>query len=110
MAWPPAFDLGIEFEGEKREAGSLSYRSWRNAVFVRDSYTCQKCNKEFPENELEAHNIKPFSIAPELQFDIDNGLTLCHECHVKTDSYGRNSKKLKEVSRASTSRTGIFVK
>jgi 5-methylcytosine-specific restriction endonuclease McrA len=91
----PVFDFDIEFEGEKREAGTLSYKSWRKAVFTRDGYTCQECHKEFPAEELEAHHIKPFSIAPELQFDIDNGLTLCHECHVKTDSYGQVVKSLK---------------
>jgi 5-methylcytosine-specific restriction endonuclease McrA len=89
------FDFDIEFEGEKREAGSLSYKKWRNAVFTRDLYICQKCHKQFLAEELEAHHIKPFSIAPELQFDINNGLTLCHDCHVKTDSYGRKKMKIK---------------
>jgi 5-methylcytosine-specific restriction endonuclease McrA len=89
-----SFNFDIEFDGEKRQAGSLSYKNWRNAVFTRDDYTCQKCGKEFPVEILEAHHIKPFSIAPELQFDIDNGLTLCHNCHVKTDSYGRGKNKL----------------
>ncbi|MDR2150111.1 MAG: HNH endonuclease [Spirochaetaceae bacterium] len=91
----PVFDFDIEFEGEKREAGTLSYRKWRNAVFTRDYYTCQKCHREFPKEKLEAHHLKPFSMAPELQFDVDNGLTLCHDCHVKTDTYGRNKQKLK---------------
>ena len=93
----PTFSFDIEFEGEKREAGTLSYRSWRRAVFTRDLYTCQKCHRQFPAEELEAHHIKPFSIAPELQFDTNNGLTLCHHCHVKTDSYGRHSRKPKRA-------------
>jgi 5-methylcytosine-specific restriction endonuclease McrA len=88
----PTFDFDIEFEGEKREAG-LSYRKWRNAVFTRDLFTCQRCHKQFPAKELEAHHIKPFSVAPELQFDVKNGLSLCHDCHVKTDTYGRHVAK-----------------
>jgi 5-methylcytosine-specific restriction endonuclease McrA len=91
----PTFDFDIEFEGEKRQAGTLSYHSWRKAVFRRDLFTCQMCGKQLTENELEAHHIKPFSVAPELQFDLKNGLALCHKCHVKTDSYGRHSRKSK---------------
>jgi 5-methylcytosine-specific restriction endonuclease McrA len=87
----PTFDFDIEFEGEKREAGTMSYRKWRNAVFTRDLFTCQKCHRKFPEKELEAHHIKPFSVAPELQFDVKNGLTLCHDCHIQTDTYGRHT-------------------
>jgi 5-methylcytosine-specific restriction endonuclease McrA len=86
----PAFDCDIECEGEKREAGTMSYRKWRNAVFTRDLFTCQKCHRRLPARELEAHHIKPFSVAPELQFDVKNGLTHCHDCHVQTDSYGRH--------------------
>jgi 5-methylcytosine-specific restriction endonuclease McrA len=85
----PTFDFDIEFEGEKRETG-LS-RKWRNAVFTRDLFTCQKCHRKLHARELEAHHIKSFSVAPELQFDVKNGLTLCHDCHVQTDSYGRHT-------------------
>ena len=91
-------NISVEFEGEKRESGTLTYRKWRNAVFTRDLFTCQKCKKKFPKHELEAHHIKPFSVAPELQFDTNNGLTLCHDCHVKTDTYGRRSRKNKKVN------------
>jgi 5-methylcytosine-specific restriction endonuclease McrA len=91
----PVFDFDIEFEGEKREAG-LSYRKWRNAVFTRDLFICQKCHRKLPPRELEAHHIKPFSVAPELQFDVKNGLTLCHDCHVQTDSYGRRARNIRE--------------
>ena len=89
----PTFDFEVEFETRKRDAGTMSYHRWRRAVFSRDEYTCRSCGKTLPAEELEAHHIKPYSVAPELQFDINNGLTLCHNCHVKTDSYGRPSKK-----------------
>jgi 5-methylcytosine-specific restriction endonuclease McrA len=82
-----------------REAGSLSYKAWRYAVFARDKYTCQQCGTKLPADKMEAHHIKPFSVAPELEHVVSNGLVLCHECHVKTDSYGgrghfkKNSEK-----------------
>jgi 5-methylcytosine-specific restriction endonuclease McrA len=55
------------------------YQNWRTAVFERDGYTCQKCGKH--GGELNAHHIKRYSDHPELRLDIDNGITLCKECH-----------------------------
>lgn len=66
---------------------SLEYRLWRTAVFERDNYTCIWCGDNKGGN-LEADHIKPFALFPELRFAIDNGRTLCHECHRKTDTYG----------------------
>ena len=66
---------------------SLEYRLWRKAVFERDNYICRFCFER--GGELEADHIKPFAYYPELRFAIDNGRTLCHECHTKTDTYRR---------------------
>lgn len=65
---------------------SIEYKNWRSSVFERDNYTCQQCNKR--GGKLQADHIKPFSLFPELIFDINNGRTLCVNCHYKTDSYG----------------------
>lgn len=54
-------------------------RDWRNAVFKRDNYTCQKCFKN--KVKLNADHIKTWSEHPKLRFDINNGRTLCVNCH-----------------------------
>ncbi len=67
---------------------SIDYKIWRKAVFERDNYTCQCCGeKEKVSGKLEADHIKPLAYFPELRFAIDNGRTLCRECHKKTDTY-----------------------
>jgi 5-methylcytosine-specific restriction endonuclease McrA len=52
------------------------YRTWRESVFKRDKYTCQKCSSV--GGILNAHHILKFSSHPEL----DNGITLCKKCHI----------------------------
>lgn len=66
---------------------TIEYKLWREAVFKRDKFTCVWCGNKKSGN-LEADHIMAFSLHPELRFAIDNGRTLCKECHRKTDTYG----------------------
>ena len=71
--------------------GSLEMKLWRRAVFERDKYTCIWCGTRSGGGKaiiLHADHIKPFALYPELRFAIDNGRTLCIECHKKTLTYG----------------------
>lgn len=70
---------GITPEIVKIRTG-IEMRLWREAVFARDNWTCQECNAT---GYLNAHHIKQFAKFPELRFAIDNGITLCVECHKK---------------------------
>ena len=59
---------------------------WRKEVFARDNYTCQKCGLHSGNGKaviLNAHHIKKWSEFPELRYDVDNGITLCYECHME---------------------------
>ena len=83
------------WKGGKTKASKLiktsaEYRSWRLAVFTRDGFKCTQCGSN---KNLEAHHIKEQSRFPELRFDVNNGLSLCHECHKLTDNYGCKAKK-----------------
>ena len=79
------------------------YLDWKAQIFVRDDRKCTICDST---KSIEADHIVPFStllkdndiksvedaIACEELWDVDNGRTLCHECHRKTDTYGNKKK------------------
>jgi len=89
-------EKGSNWQGGKTEQAKLiksssEYRLWREAVFARDNWTCVWCDARNGNGkfiELHADHIKPFALYPELRFAIDNGRTLCIDCHKKTDTYG----------------------
>jgi len=58
---------------------SIEGNLWRNSVFARDGYTCQKT--KIKGGSLVAHHILNFSSHPELRFAIDNGITLSDKAH-----------------------------
>jgi len=84
---------------------SWKYRQWRSDVFERDNYTCQKCNQI--GGKLNADHIKPFShiikdnniktfeegVGCEELWNINNGRTLCFNCHIKTDTFANKARR-----------------
>lgn len=73
----PFWKGGISSE-ERRFRRSLDYRLWKEAVLIRDNYTCQECDSK---NDVCAHHIKEFKNYPELRLDVDNGQVMCMSCH-----------------------------
>jgi len=75
---------------------SLEYKLWRESVFQRDNWTCIWCGSKSVKEKrviLHADHIKPFCDYPELRFAIDNGRTLCVDCHKKTDTFAQKINK-----------------
>ena len=79
----------------KRIRCSKSWLKWRKEVFERDDYTCQECGIRNKKGlgktiELNPHHIKSVKNYPNLVFEVDNGITLCRSCHMKTESWGHH--------------------
>ena len=70
---------------------SIEYKLWRISVFERDNYICRFCGQV--GGKLNADHIKSFSLYPEFRLAIDNGRTLCIDCHKKTPTFAGNSMR-----------------
>lgn len=69
---------------------SKAYKDWQTKVFQKDHYCCKYCGSK---NKLNAHHIYSWNQYPEKRFIVDNGLTLCEECHRKIhNKYGYSYK------------------
>ena len=85
----------------------VEYKMWRSKVFERDKYTCVQCGRKRKEGDrviVQADHIYPFSkilddfnitsiegaMSCEKLWDINNGRTLCVDCHKDTDTWGMN--------------------
>lgn len=80
------FDLNKEERVQQRLY--VEYYEWRKLIYERDSYTCQKCGDSKGSN-LNAHHIKQYYKYIESRTSLDNGITLCINCHKEFHSqYG----------------------
>jgi len=74
---------------------TLEYRLFREGVFRRDDWTCQLCKKK--GCQLCVDHIKSYKSHPDLRTNVENGRTLCTECHRKTPNYGRKEEYAKTI-------------
>jgi len=84
---------------------SLKTRLWRETVFKRDNWTCQKYR--IKSGKLHSHHILNFSKHPKLRFAIDNGITLSKRAHEEFHAiYGRTNNTKKQLEKYLT--TNIY--
>lgn len=86
-------------EKERLESQNRSHnpklKDWRLSVYSRDNYSCQIC-KDNKGGNLIAHHLESWSSNKELRFDLENGITLCENCHNrfhKEFGFGENTKE-----------------
>ena len=77
----PSWKGGLEFRkpNEKKHMCS-KYMGWMNQVKKRDNWKCRMANEDCL-GRLEAHHILNWADHPELRYEINNGITLCHFHH-----------------------------
>lgn len=73
----------------RKDRNLFVYKQWRINVFSKDKFTCQKCGLKNHKGLgkslcLEAHHLKSWTKFPHLRYNIQNGITLCKDCHTDT--------------------------
>lgn len=64
----------------RQERNDMAYKEWRKQVWLRDNFKCKIGNPDCL-GRIEAHHILPWAEHPELRYEINNGITLCHHHH-----------------------------
>ena len=81
--------------GEERN--SSAYQEWSRSVKIRDNKKCKISNKDC-DGRLESHHILSWKDYPELRYEVNNGITLCHYHHPrKRDEEKRLSPYFQEL-------------
>ncbi len=87
---------GFKSDLNRRLRNSSIWKIWREAVFLRDNFTCQNKNCEFCNNKmgvmLHPHHIKQRKDFPELMFNVNNGITYCVEFHLKSGLHKKSEQ------------------
>lgn len=89
--------LGSKTSDAKKLKSSKEYKIWRDSVFERDNYTCQKYGEK--GGRLHPHHILNFAQHPELRLSIDNGITLSVKAHKEFHSkYGKRNNTREQLN------------
>lgn len=76
----PNWILDRSLVKRRQERNNPEYKLWRKKVWNRDRFKCLISNQDC-EGKIEAHHILGWSNYPELRYEVNNGITLCHAHH-----------------------------
>ena len=65
---------------DSKERGGQLHREWSRNVKNRDGWKCRIFNHQC-SGRIEAHHILGWRDYPELRYEVNNGITLCHFHH-----------------------------
>lgn len=65
---------------DHKDRGGQLHREWSLSVKNRDGWQCKIANGDC-SGRLESHHILGWKSHPELRYEINNGITLCHYHH-----------------------------
>lgn len=94
-----------ERERQKRHARRYpGYQDFRKSVYERDKYTCQVCKSKSSGN-LVVHHLNGFHWDTQARTDINNGVTLCSDCHNEFHRiYGRRDNDFFQFAQFQTTK------
>lgn len=88
-------ELGISTD-KANSRNSWADRKWKAMVHKRDNDTCLCCGKENLSPKY-AHHLESYRNNEELRYVLDNGVTLCKECHFEFHkAYGLKNNTRKQ--------------
>lgn len=62
-------------------AKQASKKNWAQFIKQRADWKCERCGKVVRGRAAHAHHKLPVHLFPDREFDLDNGICLCTECH-----------------------------
>ena len=86
---------GIKNENDRRK--SMESVLWRESVFQRDDWTCQKYKVR--GGVIRAHHIFNYASCPELRNEVSNGITLSDKAHKEFHKrYGKKNNTPEQLA------------
>ncbi|EKE25863.1 MAG: hypothetical protein ACD_5C00016G0012 [uncultured bacterium] len=103
-----AYNFNPTSPAKKLIRKSYKFRKWCSDIFRRDNNQCVLCNNKSIQLEVDHYpvyfstiiddlarkqgldNLFEKAMNHELLWDMNNGRTLCRECHQKTENYPKN--------------------